>query len=109
MQGVALVGVPVALPMVLLLAIVGKRGGQGLAEELGGTRSSDYVVRAAHEAATAVGVSPPSQVYTIPSAEANAFAAGGFLGSAPVVGVTQGLLDRLDQRELKAVLAHEMG
>merc|ERR1712144_162048 len=46
------------------------------------------------------------RVYIIPSEEPNAFAAG---TKASVVAVTTGLLDLLTPRELRAVLAHEIG
>merc|ERR1739848_405912 len=46
------------------------------------------------------------KVYIISSEEPNAFAAG---TKASVVAVTTGLLDLLTPRELRAVLAHEIG
>lgn len=108
-QGLTLIIVPVAVPVVSLIASVGLQGGKGLAKDMGGVPSAPHVARIAHEAARAVGVPPPSEVYTIPSREANAFAAGGFLGHGPVVAVTEGLLASLNEKETKAVLAHEMG
>ena len=44
--------------------------------------------------------------YRIPTAEPNAFAAGS--RSKSVVAVTQGLMDRLNDDQLRAVLAHEV-
>ncbi len=46
------------------------------------------------------------RVYLIPSATMNAFAIG--TPARCVIGMTYGLLDRLDQRELAGVLAHEI-
>jgi heat shock protein HtpX len=46
------------------------------------------------------------RVYLIPSATLNAFAIG--TPGRCVIGLTSGLLDRLDERELTGVLAHEI-
>jgi heat shock protein HtpX len=46
------------------------------------------------------------RVYLIPSATLNAFAIG--TPARCVIGVTSGLLERLDERELRGVLAHEI-
>lgn len=48
----------------------------------------------------------PPELYLVPSPAPNAFAVGNAEGSA--IGVTRGLLGRLDRRELAAVLAHEI-
>ncbi|MEV0589198.1 M48 family metalloprotease [Nonomuraea sp. NPDC050310] len=50
---------------------------------------------------------PKPRVAISPAAEPNAFAAGHTSRNAALC-VTQGLLDRLDQRELEGVLAHEV-
>jgi heat shock protein HtpX len=55
--------------------------------------------------ATRAGVPPPA-VYLIDDPSPNAFAAGRNPGHA-TVAATAGLLDLLDQRELRGVLAHE--
>lgn len=103
------IGVPVLFPSMFLLGVAAFDGGQGMVKRMGGMPASPQVVDLADEAAIAVGVPHPMHVYTIPSAEPNAFAAGGFFGKPSVVAVTQGLLDRLSSREVRAVLAHEMG
>jgi heat shock protein HtpX len=50
---------------------------------------------------------PMPQLAIIPSPGRNAFATG-WSPQGAVIGVTQGLLDALDDRELEAVLAHEL-
>ena len=54
----------------------------------------------------AAGIKTP-QVYVIPDPSLNAFAAGAKVDKA-IIGVTQGLLDALDRKELEGVLAHEI-
>ncbi|BAW79555.1 heat shock protein HtpX [Candidatus Nitrosoglobus terrae] len=48
------------------------------------------------------------KLYILNTPEPNAFAAGWSAENA-LVGVTQGLLDRLNRQEIQAVLAHEVG
>jgi len=48
----------------------------------------------------------PPRVYVIPSMTLNAFAAG--TPDKAVIGITAGLIDRLDLRELAGVLGHEI-
>lgn len=50
---------------------------------------------------------PTPQVYLIPSAGLNAFAAG-LSPEKAIVGVTAGLLSTMDKSELEAVMAHEL-
>lgn len=59
------------------------------------------------EVAIAAGV-PKPRVVIVPTHVPNAFATG-LRQDKAIVGVTQGLLDRLNRRELQAVVAHEMG
>ncbi|HWU88015.1 MAG TPA: zinc metalloprotease HtpX [Kofleriaceae bacterium] len=50
---------------------------------------------------------PPPPIFLIPSESPNAFATGRGPGHA-AVAVTQGLLELMDERELEAVLSHEL-
>lgn len=59
-----------------------------------------------NELARRANLPSPPQLYYIPSAVLNAFAVGNRANSA--IGLTDGLLRRLDLRELTGVLTHEM-
>jgi heat shock protein HtpX len=50
---------------------------------------------------------PPPEIYVIPNEELNAFATGKDPENASI-GVTTGLLERLDREELEGVIAHEI-
>ncbi len=88
-------------------------GGGGVARDLGGRLLLRPVQDPRHqqllnivdEMAIASGM-PPPDVYLLPSAGINAFAAG-FEPMDAVIGVTQGALEQLDRAELQAVVAHE--
>lgn len=64
------------------------------------------VLRLIDELAKRAGLPVAPQLYVIPSPIINAFATG--VQSNSLLAVTQGLLNRLDGRELVGVLAHEM-
>merc|ERR1719160_1894025 len=85
-----------------------RKDSAAIAKAMGGFESNDAALRgmigAIHERSGLGGEVP--RVYIIPSEESNAFAAG---TKASVVAVTTGLLDLLTPRELRAVLAHEIG
>merc|ERR1719359_760742 len=85
-----------------------RKDSAAIAKAMGGFESNDAALRAmvgaVHERSGLGGDVP--KVYIIPSEEPNAFAAG---TKASVVAVTTGLLDLLTPRELRAVLAHEIG
>merc|ERR1711977_583409 len=85
-----------------------RKDSAAIAKAMGGFESNDAallsMVGAVHERSGLGGDAP--KVYIIPSEEPNAFAAG---TKASVVAVTTGLLDLLTPRELRAVLAHEIG
>ena len=53
-----------------------------------------------------LGIPSPS-IYIIPDISLNAFAAG-YKPEQSIIGVTQGLLDKLDRQELEGVIAHEL-
>merc|ERR1712230_351412 len=85
-----------------------RKDSAAIAKAMGGFESNDAVLQdmvgAVHARSGLGGAAP--KVYIIPSEEPNAFAAG---TKASVVAVTTGLLDLLAPRELRAVLAHEIG
>jgi heat shock protein HtpX len=64
------------------------------------------VLRIVGELASRAGLPKPTTLYVIPSPMLNAFATG--VQSDSLLAVTQGLLNRLNSRELVGVLAHEM-
>jgi len=85
-----------------------RKDSAAIAKAMGGFESNDEALRGmvgAVHARSGLGGNAP-KVYIIPSEEPNAFAAG---TKASVVAVTTGLLDLLTPRELRAVLAHEIG
>jgi len=85
-----------------------RKDSAAIAKAMGGFESNDPALRdmvGAVHARSGLGGDAP-RVYIIPSEEPNAFAAG---TKASVVAVTTGLLDLLTPRELRAVLAHEIG
>jgi heat shock protein HtpX len=59
-----------------------------------------------HTLAQRAGLPAVPRVYLIPSATLNAFAIG--TPARCVIGLTSGLLERLDEREVSGVLAHEI-
>lgn len=60
------------------------------------------------EMSLAAGLDYVPKLFIINTPEANAFAAG-WLKQNAVVGITQGLIDKLDRSEIQAVIAHEVG
>ena len=64
----------VGLPVAQLLWLCSQA--EGVAKRLNGHPADKELVRFAHEAAKAVGVSPPDAVYVLDRQEANAFAGG---------------------------------
>lgn len=105
---VALMGWTVALPVSLAIYSC-SRGGAKVAESMGGKPADATLTAYVREAAEAVGVPPPENVFQIPASEPNAFAASNLLAGSTTVAVTSGLREALTPNELKAVLAHEMG
>merc|ERR1719421_232889 len=97
------------MPLVVILSQLAVTGGSGIAKSMGGAATQDArLQQIATDAAAAVGVPAPN-VYEIKSREPNAFATSSLLARDPTVAVTTGLREVLNDEELCAVLAHEMG
>jgi len=112
-----LAGIP--LPMATLAAIAAPAlwllgefiflgGGQHVATMMGGQPADATLTRLCASVADRAGLPPPAHVYEIPTPELNAFAAGFGSGGA-TVAVTSGIRRALTDRELEAVIAHEIG
>ncbi|HZJ92851.1 MAG TPA: protease HtpX [Thiopseudomonas sp.] len=71
------------------------------------TRQEQWLIQTVEELSQKAGIGMP-EVGIFPSPQSNAFATGWNRNSA-LVAVSQGLLDRFSQEEVKAVLAHEIG
>ncbi|MGM0574336.1 MAG: M48 family metalloprotease [Myxococcota bacterium] len=67
-------------------------------------RQAPRLLRLYHEAAGRVNVDPPP-LYIVQTPAVNAFTSG---AGQPIVAVTSGLLDAMGERELVAVLGHEL-
>lgn len=107
-QSFALIGWTVAVPVSLVMYSC-SQGGAKVAESMGGRPADAQLTAYAREAAIAVGVPPPENVFQIDAREPNAFAASNLIAGSTTVAVTSGLRSALTASELKAVLAHEMG
>lgn len=97
----------VFLPLQMAMAkrtILAMTRGRPLA---GGTPQEAAVRDIAERLSRRAGFSRVPDLYVTSSTEPNAFASGTSPSNA-FIGVTQGLLDRLDYGELEGVLAHEM-
>lgn len=98
-----------ALPGAILLTdLLFLGGGQRVARLMGGEPADSTLVATVAEVAARAGLPPPAHVFEIPTDEMNAFAAG-LRRTDQTVAVTRGLRAALTQRELKAVIAHELG
>merc|ERR1719231_538647 len=75
---------------------------------MGGAPADAKLTKIAANVAQRANLPPPAHVFEIPSDELNAFAAGFGTGDA-TVAVTSGLRRTLSQKELEAVVAHEIG
>jgi heat shock protein HtpX len=107
-QSYALMGWTVALPVGLVVYSC-SQGGAKVAESMGGRPADAQLTAYAREAAVAVGIPPPENVFQIDAREPNAFAASNLVAGSTTVAVTSGLRSALTPNELRAVLAHEMG
>mmetsp|Transcript_56754 Transcript_56754/g.93896 ORF Transcript_56754/g.93896 Transcript_56754/m.93896 type:complete len:376 (+) Transcript_56754:90-1217(+) len=99
----------VLLPTGILLgefALFG--GGRRVAQLMGGKPADQQLTALVNEVARDANMPPPAHVYEIKTEEPNAFAAGFSTGDM-TIAVTNGLRCALRTKELKAVIAHEMG
>ncbi len=71
------------------------------------SNSERWLLETVHELSTKAGIKMP-EVGVFPSPVSNAFATG-WNKNAALVAVSEGLLTRFDQEEVRAVLAHEIG
>ena len=107
-----LVVLVVGLSSLFKIAQLGK-GGEAVAEMLGGTRIEPStrdpherrLLNVVEEMAIASGV-PVPPVYRIDDDSINAFAAG-YSPQSAVIGVTRGCMTQLDRAQLQGVMAHE--
>lgn len=105
----AVVASSVAVPTIVTLSqFIFGGDGKYVAEMMGGKPADAALTSLVHDVARRADHDPPAFVFEIPTKEMNAFAAG-IRKSGTVVAVTRGLRDALSERELKAVLAHEIG
>lgn len=105
--GLAL-GVSVALPVAVSLVELYLFGGPRIAKLMGGKPADAELQAMVAEVAQRASLPMPAHVFEIDTHEMNAFAAGLFARDR-TVAVTKGLRRKLSERELKAVIAHEMG
>ena len=104
LTAIALIGVGVGG---VLLPSISERGTLALAAAKLVERSERPDLHGMVERLSAMSGLPKPRVAVVPTPVPNAFAAGRSSGDGVVV-VTEGLLDRLEPRELEAVLAHEL-
>ncbi len=71
-------------------------------------QSNPWLYQTVAELARQAGVPTPAAIWESSDSSPNAFVFGRTVGSSELV-VTQGLLERLNQDEIRAVLAHEIG
>lgn len=83
-------------------------GGERVATMMGGKPADARLTALAESVAMRAGLAPPAHVFEIQTDELNAFAAG-FGKADATVAVTSGLRHALTEKELEAVIAHEIG
>ena len=102
----------VALGVAVVMLLVNLFAGDDLIASVAGARrierkeEAPELWRMVENLAITAGL-PMPRLYIVPDESPNAFAAGRSPKQA-IVGVTTGLLERLDEEELEGVLAHEM-
>mmetsp|Transcript_45828 Transcript_45828/g.103235 ORF Transcript_45828/g.103235 Transcript_45828/m.103235 type:complete len:266 (-) Transcript_45828:650-1447(-) len=102
------VGGSIVIPAAFVLGEFLLLGGQIVGKLMGGKPADASLRSMVNEVARQAHFDPPKHVFEIPTREMNAFAAG-FRKADTCVAVTSGLRSALTDRELKAVIAHEMG
>ncbi|MEW5784159.1 MAG: M48 family metallopeptidase [Bacillota bacterium] len=109
--GEAVVGLVLAGLIFLILILISYYAGQGVVTAMAGAHPADrnrepYLYNIVEALSIAAG-RPVPRIYIIETGVPNAFAAGRNPKHA-VIGVTRGLLNRLNRLELEGVIAHEM-
>ena len=103
----ALFGFSGSIISLLLSKFMAKRGTSTVVIETPRNRDEQWLLETVQTLATEAGIGMP-EVGVFPSDNANAFATGWNRNNA-LVAVSTGLLRRFEEREVRAVLAHEIG
>ena len=103
----ALFGFSGSIISLLLSKFMAKRGTGTVVIETSRNRDEQWLLETVQTLATEAGIGMP-EVGVFPSDNANAFATGWNRNNA-LVAVSTGLLRRFEEREVRAVLAHEIG
>ena len=103
----ALFGFSGSIISLLLSKFMAKRGTGTVVIETPRNRDEQWLLETVQTLATEAGIGMP-EVGVFPSDSANAFATGWNRNNA-LVAVSTGLLRRFEEREVRAVLAHEIG
>ncbi len=109
--GSTILGMVIAGIIFIILFLVSYLGGQGVVTSMAGAREvskqeEPFLYNTVEGLSMAAG-KPMPKIYIIESEVPNAFAAGRNPEHA-VIGVTRGLLKRLNRQEIEGVIAHEM-
>ncbi len=109
--GSTILGMVIAGIIFIILFLVSYLGGQGVVTSMAGAREvskqeEPFLYNTVEGLSMAAG-KPMPKLYIIESEVPNAFAAGRNPEHA-VIGVTRGLLKRLNRQEIEGVIAHEM-
>ena len=103
----ALFGFSGSIISLLLSKFMAKRGTGTVVIETPRNRDEQWLLETVQTLATEAGIGMP-EVGVFPSDSANAFATGWNRNNA-LIAVSTGLLRRFEEREVRAVLAHEIG
>lgn len=110
-MGSEIMGIIIAGLVFIILFLISYFGGQGVVTSMAGARQvskqeEPFLYNTVEGLSIAAG-KPMPKLYIIETEVPNAFAAGRNPQNS-VIGVTRGLLNRLNRQELEGVLAHEM-